>query len=198
MEELGIEPLEDPEMELEATEEASSVAGRVDGGDCGDDGGDAASSCTPEENEGESEAEAHVSTEDMINKSIEELISNAQQEIDAATELINTKRQELESAEAELEEAEEKMEDLRQIAQTLTEDEQWLSMYEKLRAWSKEKGHCNPRRNWKSKIDAEEKGACCGVCYYLLVRLMGAQHMTCSVMRFRIHCHCYECLPSPV
>ena len=39
----------------------------------------------------------------------------------------------------------------------LQEENQWNTMYHRLRQWGQEHGHCNPRRNWKAKIDAEEK-----------------------------------------
>ena len=57
-------------------------------------------------------------------------------------------------------------------AQALSEDEQWQEMYHRLRAWSREHGNCNPRRNWKAKIDAEEKGKCVHDVLIIFVHVM--------------------------
>mmetsp|Transcript_35157 Transcript_35157/g.64498 ORF Transcript_35157/g.64498 Transcript_35157/m.64498 type:complete len:385 (-) Transcript_35157:9-1163(-) len=94
---------------------------------------------------------------DVINESLADLVAKAQEKVDAATEAVAKKREELEALEAEAEEKAEQMDRLREQAQAVADDVQWQSMYERLRIWSKEQGHCNPRRNWKSKIDAEEK-----------------------------------------
>ena len=153
MEELGIELMADLEPEPAPEEQEVSPYGN-----------DAYCAGPPPEENNDMEAVAadDAPAEDdataIINASIEGLISKAQQEIDVANELVAKKREELEAAEADVEAAEEKMEVLREKAQAFTEDEQWLSMYQRLSVWSKEQGHCNPRRNWKAKIDAEEKG----------------------------------------
>ena len=96
---------------------------------------------------------------DVINESLADLVAKAQEKVDAATEVVAKKREELEALEAEAEKKAEQMDVLREQAQAVADDEQWMSMYQRLRVWSKEQGHCNPRRNWKSKIDVEEKGA---------------------------------------
>lgn len=95
---------------------------------------------------------------DVINQSLESLLAKAQEQCDAAAEAVAKKHEELEAAEAEAEAKIEEMNALKEQAQALSEDEAWQSMYHRLIAWSKVHGHCKPRRNWKSKIDAEEKG----------------------------------------
>ena len=93
-----------------------------------------------------------------MNATLSAVLAKAQKSVDAAAFAVAIKRQELEAAEADAEEEEEKLDQLREEAQALVDDEQWQEMYRRLMAWSREKGHCNPRRNWQSKIDAEEKG----------------------------------------
>ena len=95
---------------------------------------------------------------DIINQSLTEFLAEAQEEADKATEIAAKKREEANAAEAEAEEINGRMIVLREKAQALADDEKWTSMYERLRGWSREHGHCNPRRNWQAKIDAEEKG----------------------------------------
>ena len=95
---------------------------------------------------------------DIINQSLTEFLAEAQEEADKATEIAAKKREEANAAEAEAEEIKGRMIVLREKAQALADDEKWTTMYERLRVWSREHGHCNPRRNWQAKIDAEEKG----------------------------------------
>lgn len=94
----------------------------------------------------------------IINHTLGELLAKKQEEADAVAEVVAKKREELEASEAEVEEKAEQMEKLREEAQEAADDAQWQTMYDRLSAWSRDKGHCNPRRNWKAKIDAEEKG----------------------------------------
>ena len=98
---------------------------------------------------------------DIINHSLAEFLAKAQEEADEAAEVAAKKREEADAAETGAQEKVERMNILRKKAQTLADDEKWTSMYERLRVWSRKHGHCNPRRNWKSKIDAEEKGKFC-------------------------------------
>ena len=109
---------------------------------------------------------------DVINEFLNEMLSNTQGEIAAANAQVAKKREELEAAETEAEEKVEKMDELREQAQALSEDEQWQEMYHRLRAWSREHGNCNPRRNWKAKIDAEEKGKCVHDVLIIFVHVM--------------------------
>mmetsp|Transcript_6815 Transcript_6815/g.15551 ORF Transcript_6815/g.15551 Transcript_6815/m.15551 type:complete len:1095 (-) Transcript_6815:67-3351(-) len=94
---------------------------------------------------------------DIINKSLVEILTKVQEEVDATMEVAAKKREEADAIEADAEEKVGKMNILREQAQSLADDDTWQTMYHRLRDWSKEKGHCNPRRNWKAKIDAEEK-----------------------------------------
>ena len=109
---------------------------------------------------------------DIINQSLTEFLAEAQEEADKVTEIAAKKREEANAAEAEAEEINGRMIILREKAQALADDEKWTSMYERLRVWSREHGHCNPRRNWQAKMDAEEKGelCCCNMswrfCYF--------------------------------
>ena len=135
------------------------------------DPADAADAVAADEND---DAEAAADFIDVINASLTEFMAKAQNEADAAAEAAAKKREELEAAEAEAEQKSERMGQLRGQAQSLADDEAWQSMYNRLRAWSEEKGHCNPRRNWKAKIDAEEKGSCyLHLFIYIIVRGMG-------------------------
>lgn len=82
---------------------------------------------------------------DIINQSLEEFLIKAQEEADKAAVIATKKQEEADAAQVEAQEKLEKMNVLREKAQTLADDEKWTDMCEKLRVWSKEKGHCNPR-----------------------------------------------------
>jgi len=97
---------------------------------------------------------------DVINESLGEIITKAQADADNAAQIAISKREEAEAAELAAQEAKDQIAILQQQSQELSNDEAWQAMYHRLRVWSKEKGNCDPRRNWKSKIDAEEKVSC--------------------------------------
>jgi len=97
---------------------------------------------------------------DVINESLGEIITAAQADANAAAQVAISKREEAEAAELAAQEAKDRITNLQQQSQELASDEAWQAMYHRLRVWSKEKGNCDPRRNWKSKIDAEEKVSC--------------------------------------
>ena len=94
---------------------------------------------------------------DIINQSLGKFLGELQKEVDALAEVAAKKRAEVDAADAEAEEKVVEMDKLKDQAQSLADDEQWQSMFVLLKAWRKEHGHCNPRRIWKSKNDAEEK-----------------------------------------
>ena len=96
---------------------------------------------------------------DVINESLGEIITKAQDDANTAAQIAISKREEAEAAELAAQEAKDQIAILQQQSQVqeLANDEAWQAIYHRLRVWSKEKGNCDPRRNWKSKIDAEEK-----------------------------------------
>ena len=131
-------------------EEAAATTATTTDVDDNDD--NSASSSADDDAEGEDEII------DIINSSLSSLLTTAQTNVNNLSTITAQKQLELTKAQEAEEEATIKLDELRDQAQQLADDDAWQSMYHRLRVWSKEKGHCNPRRNWKAKIDAEEKG----------------------------------------
>jgi len=94
---------------------------------------------------------------DVINESLEGMLDESQAKVDAAFEAIAKKRGEIEALESDIEEARGRMERMREQARQVADDDEWTAKFEMLRSWTKRAGHCQPRRNWKANIDAEEK-----------------------------------------
>ena len=114
---------------------------------------------TNEDDNAEEQDNDNIEVIDIINNSLGGLLAKAQERADAASAAVEKKREELAAAQADAEEKVQTITQLREHAQVLADDEKWQSMYGRLCVWSKARGGvCNPRRNWKSKIDAEEKG----------------------------------------
>jgi len=97
---------------------------------------------------------------DVINESLGEIITAAQADANTVAQIAIKKREEAVAAEIAAQEAKDQIAILQQQSHELSNDEAWQGMYHRLRVWSEDKGNCDPRRNWKSKIDAEEKVSC--------------------------------------
>lgn len=119
---------------------------------------------------------------DVINTSLTTLLNSANTSVETAQSTLETKRLELEKAEEELEDAQTKLVELRDLGQSLADDDVWQSMYHRLRVWSNRSGNCNPRRNWKAKIDAEEKGTFIMV----LVEFVICAYLHCHNLKYSI------------
>ena len=150
-----------------AAEEAAATTTATTDNDDNDD--NSASSSAADDAEGEDEII------DIINSSLSSLLTTAQTNVNNLSTITAQKQLELTKAQEAEEEATIKLDELRDQAQQLADDVAWQSMYHRMRVWSKEKGHCNPRRNWKAKIDAEEKGTF----YYMTIVKASWREMIC-------------------
>lgn len=111
------------------------------------------------------DGEGGTTAADVISSCLDRLLSDAQEEANAAADLAARKREEAEAAEADAEEKLRSIDELRERAREAAEDDTWTDLFERLRAWRDGNGgDCNPRRNWRCRVDPEEKGECSVVC----------------------------------